>query len=65
MADKGRKPDFVVRAKEDPDGERWVTIGAAWKFKDGDGYALRINMMPVRSDGTCILVPPLEKEDKE
>lgn len=64
MADT-RRPNFIARAKETPDSDRWITIGAAWEFKEKEGYALRISNMPTQWDGTLILVPPLDKEEPE
>lgn len=60
----GRKPNYVVRTKQSPDSDFWVTIGAAWKFREGkDGLSLRLHTVPVMWTGECILVPPLEDED--
>jgi hypothetical protein len=58
-----RQPDFIVRAKQSPDSDYWVTIGAAWsaKFKDGQtGYSVKINNMPINWDGYCLFMKPLE-----
>ena len=57
MAEK-RKPVFIARAKETPDNDRWMSIGAVWNFKEGDGYAVRLNCLPTNWDGTMILVAP-------
>jgi hypothetical protein len=39
-----------------------TTIGAAWRFKQGEGYVVRLQMIPVNWDGSCVLVPP--KDDQ-
>ena len=62
MAEK-RRPVYIARAKESPDSDRWLTIGAAWDFKDGEGYVVRIQSTPLQWDGSFILVPPLENGD--
>ncbi len=62
MAEK-RRPVYIARAKENPDSDRWLTIGAAWDFKDGEGYVIRIQSTPLQWDGSFILVPPLENSD--
>lgn len=59
---KGEKPAYNARAKKDPDSEYMITIGAAWTFKDGDGYVVRLESLPVNWDGTFILVPPRDNE---
>lgn len=61
-----RHPDFVVRAKQSPDSEYWITIGAAWEanLKGGQkGYSLKINNMPVNWNGDALLMPPLEQKE--
>ena len=60
-----RRPVYIVRAKESPDSDRWLSIGAAWDFRDGEGFVVRIQSTPLQWDGSCILVPPLEKGDDE
>lgn len=48
--DEKRRPEFIARAKQDPDSDFWVSIGAAWRFKDADkeGYAVRLHTVPVQ-----------------
>ena len=63
MSDIGRKPDYVVRIRQD-ESEYWFTAGAAWKMKEKDGLAVRLTQIPTGGwDGSFILVPPLEKEE--
>jgi hypothetical protein len=59
---KGDKPVFNVRARQEPDSEYMTTIGAAWRFKQGEGYVVRLQTIPVNWDGSCVLVPP--KDDQ-
>jgi len=59
---KGDKPAFNVRARQEPDSEYMTTIGAAWPFKDGTGYVVRLQSLPVKWDGTFVLVPPKESD---
>ena len=56
----GDKPAFIVRARQEPDSDYLTTVGSAWKFRKGEGYALRIHSMPVKWDGSFILVPPFD-----
>jgi len=58
---KGENPVFNVRAKQEPDSEHMTTIGAAWEFKQGDGYVVKIKNLPVNWDGSFILVPPKDE----
>ena len=57
---KGDKPVFNARARQDPESEHMTTIGAAWKFKQGEGYVVKLQSLPVNWDGSLILVPPKE-----
>lgn len=63
--DEDRKPAFVVRAPDPHARGRWITLGSAWKLKDGkEGYSLRLNAVPVGGswDGTLVLLPPIEAD---
>ena len=60
-----RKPDFVVRARQAPDSEYWVTLGVAWSFKDGkQGFSVKLQTVPTNWDGQFLLLPPLEAKDE-
>ena len=59
---KGNMPTFNVRAKTGRKTEGgddiFTTVGAAWEFKNGTGYSVKINSLPVPFDGTLIMVEP-------
>ena len=61
---KGDKPQFIIRAKQEPGSEYMTTVGSAWKFRKGEGYVVKIHSMPVNWDGSFIMVPPFEKEEE-
>lgn len=61
-AAKGARPVYNARAKQRPDEDFMVTIGAAWPFNQGDGLVVSLNMMPTNWDGKFILVPPKDGE---
>jgi hypothetical protein len=44
---------YAVR-KTDAENSRWFEIGAAWPNKDGKGFSLKLNLMPV-GDGDIVL----------
>ncbi len=60
---KGDKPEFNVRVRQEPDSEYMSTIGAAWPFKEGKGYVVKLHSVPINWDGSFVLVP--RKEDSE
>jgi uncharacterized protein (DUF736 family) len=56
-----RQPDYVVRCKQSPESEYWLTIGAGWTaaFKDGSsGISVKINNAPMGWNGDCLLMTP-------
>lgn len=65
MADtNGRKPDWVIRAKQDASSDYWSTIGVGWSFKDGkEGVSIRLHTIPVGWSGEMLLMRPLEQEE--
>lgn len=66
MSDTGRKPDWVVRAKQSPDSDYFTTIGAGWSWQNGkDGVSIRLHSVPVMWTGELLLVRPLEAEAEE
>ena len=59
-----RQPEFVIRAKV---GDYWQTIGAAWTAKlkdDAEGLSVKINMIPTGWNGDCLMMPPLQQDDR-
>jgi hypothetical protein len=44
---------------------RWNKIGAAWTHKDGEGYSLALDYLPLSKGGRLILRPFREKESAE
>lgn len=62
---KSTRPSYTVRAKtgrKDGDGKDiFTTVGAAWPFGSGEGFNVRINMLPVNFDGTLMLIPPKDE----
>lgn len=58
-----RKPDLVARCKQSPDSDFWITIGAAWtaKIGDGTGYSVKLHTVPTHWNGDFLLMPPKEE----
>jgi hypothetical protein len=60
---------YAVR-KTDAESSRWFEIGAAWPNKDGKGFSLKLNLIPV-GDADFVLreieadVRPVSAEDPE
>jgi hypothetical protein len=60
-----RQPVYVVRAPDPTTRGRWVTLGYAWRRKNGeDGFSVKLNSIPVGTwDGALVLLPPLSNEE--
>lgn len=60
-----RKPDMIARAKQSPDSEYWMTIGAAWEFRNKENeacYSIRLTNIPANWDHSFVLMPPKAAE---
>jgi hypothetical protein len=60
---RGNRPQYIARAKQDPEKDFMMTIGAAWPFREGDGFVLKLHSLPTNWTGDLILVVP--KSDDE
>jgi hypothetical protein len=58
---RGNKPLDIARARQTPESEVMVTIGAAWPFNEGDGLVVKLQMIPTQWSGDFILVTPKEE----
>src|SRR5215469_4780702 len=63
---RGSRPVYNARVKI-RDGAQNRTIGAAWRFKEGEGLVATLDLIPPNWDGKFILVPvdDGEAEDRE
>ena len=55
---KGNRPVYNARARQTPDSDFMLTIGAAWPFEKGDGLVVKLHTVPINWTGDFILVPP-------
>lgn len=46
---------YCVRDGKEGAKGRWFEVGVAWATKDGRGYVVHLNAMPI--DGRVVLVP--------
>lgn len=62
-SDEERQPKFVVRAPDSTKRGRWVTVGYAWELREGEGFSVKLNTVPVGAwDGALVLLPPLDRD---
>lgn len=60
----GSKPKYIARAKQSPDSDYMITIGAAWPFREGEGLVVKLQSLPIQWDGDFLLVEPKEEEGR-
>ena len=41
-----RRPDFTAYFVPDRENANWVPIGAAWAHRDGEGFSLKLDLLP-------------------
>ena len=41
-----RRPDFTAYFVPDRENAGWVAIGAAWSHADGEGFSLKLDLLP-------------------
>jgi hypothetical protein len=59
----GKSPShFAWVARETKNGKFWTRIGAAWPTKDGKGFNIQLEAVPL--DGRITLLLPSEKDEK-
>ena len=63
--EEDRQPIFVVRAPDSTKRGRWVTVGYAWALRNGEGFSVKLNSIPVGAwDGALVLLPPFQNGEE-
>ena len=59
---KESKVAFVLRAKQAPDSEYWMSAGVAFEANIGGevGYSIKLNQLPVNWNGDLLMMRPKE-----
>jgi hypothetical protein len=64
MSTNNNKPSFrIYRVTGEGDDAKWISVGAAWSHKDGKGYNLEFDGIPII--GRVVLREPLVREPEE
>ena len=62
---KPRRPDFnIYNIEGDGDNAYWNKIGGAWAWKDGKGFYLQMDYLPLKA-GKLALFKPDEKAGED
>jgi len=58
--ERGKSPDWVIRARQGPNSEFFINCGAAWNIEVNgkDAISLKLTAMPIGSDGSFLLLTP-------
>lgn len=58
--EKGKRPDFIIRCRQSPESDFYLTIGAAWKVQVNgeDAYSVKLTSIPTQWDGSALMLPP-------
>lgn len=58
----GAKPLYLAKARQTPESEFLIVIGAVWPFKNGEGFVVKLHSVPTDWRGDMILVKPQADE---
>jgi hypothetical protein len=60
--DRGKKPDWTVRARTSPESDFFINCGAAWNIEVNgkEAISLKLQSIPVQTDGSFLLLRPKE-----
>lgn len=51
-----QKPSHdVFHVVGEGDAARWTRLGAAWQHKDGEGFNIQLNFMPIGAEGRFVV----------
>jgi hypothetical protein len=51
----GSKPHYLVRAKQNPDSEFYISLGVGWNAKDG-AISVKLHSIPTNWNGDMLLL---------
>lgn len=60
--EKGKRPDYVARARQAEGSEFYVSLGAAWvtEINGKKAVSVKLHCVPVDWDGSFLLMEPLD-----
>jgi hypothetical protein len=65
-ARKPNPPTFIAYHVADQGRGRkfWTRLGGVWPHKNGEGFTIFVNVLPIDFDGRIVLMPPKEEEQQ-
>lgn len=62
---KSNPPSFVAYHVADQGRGRkfWTRLGGVWPHKNGEGFTIFVNVLPVDFDGRIVMLPPREEDE--
>lgn len=64
---KGKKPDWVIRARQEEGSDFYVTLGSGWTRKNDAGQefiSLKFNTVPSAGLSSALLMRPLPPKEE-
>ncbi len=59
-----RKPVLIAYHVPERDNAPWARIGAAWDHKDGEGFTLELDLLPVGTGRIVLRAPKADEEER-
>ncbi|KAB2880560.1 MAG: hypothetical protein F9K38_10135 [Pseudorhodoplanes sp.] len=66
-ARKSNPPAFIAYSVSDQGRGRkfWTRLGGAWPQKNGEGFTVFVNVLPIDFDGRIVLMTPKEQDQAD
>jgi hypothetical protein len=60
---KGKRPDYVIRCRQAPDSDFYLTIGAAWRVQVNgeDAFSIKLTSIPTNWGGSALMLVPKDE----
>lgn len=60
---QNKKPAYTAYIVPDREDAPWIPVGAVWQHKDGEGYSIRLDLMPPAGTRLILRKPKAKSEE--
>jgi hypothetical protein len=60
-----KRPDYTAYVVPERENASWIAIGAAWSHEDGEGFSLRLDLIPDKADRDRIVIRKVKAKAEE